>query len=98
MWFRKVHQAGAMSAPSRLQATADGSCYQHAGGKDFARRISTVVRKRAYDLFIPKQLPADGFAMPTTITGPLRSNLVVYKNLNHRLTTGLSLVSALSSG
>ena len=45
-----------MSAPSP-RATIDGSYYRHTGSMGFARRISTVARRRVQDLFMEKMQP-----------------------------------------
>lgn len=46
-----------MSAPSDHRATVDESYYQHTGKMDFARRVSTIARRRVHDLFLQKIQP-----------------------------------------
>lgn len=46
-----------MSAPASHRATVDESYYQHTGKMGFARRISTVARRRVHDLFLQKIQP-----------------------------------------
>ncbi len=46
-----------MSAPSNNRATVDESYYQHTGKMGFARRISTVARRRVHDLFLRTMQP-----------------------------------------
>jgi hypothetical protein len=48
-----------MSAPFNPHATVDGSYYRHTGSMGFARRISTVARRRLHDLFMRTMLPKD---------------------------------------
>jgi SAM-dependent methyltransferase len=46
-----------MSTPSNPPATVDESYYQHTGKMGFARRISTVARRRVHDLFLHTMRP-----------------------------------------
>jgi hypothetical protein len=46
-----------MKAPSNPPATVDESYYQHTGRMGFARRISTVARRRVHDLFLQAMQP-----------------------------------------
>jgi SAM-dependent methyltransferase len=46
-----------MSAPSNPGNTVDESYYQHTGKMGFARRISTVARRRVHELFLQKMQP-----------------------------------------
>jgi len=46
-----------MSAPADLKTTVDGTYYRHTGSMGFARRISTIARRRVHDLFMQKMRP-----------------------------------------
>ena len=46
-----------MSAPANPHATVDESYYQHSGNLGFARRISTVARRRVHELFMGRMQP-----------------------------------------
>jgi hypothetical protein len=46
-----------MSTPSNPGNSVDGSYYQHTGKMGFARRISTVARRRVHELFLQTMQP-----------------------------------------
>ncbi len=46
-----------MSDPSNPRATVDGTYYRHTGSMGFARRISTVARRRVHDLLMQTMQP-----------------------------------------
>lgn len=47
-----------MSVPADPKAAVDGTYYRHTGSMGFARRISTIARRRVHDLFMQKMRPA----------------------------------------
>jgi hypothetical protein len=49
-----------MSNSSNSQAAVDERYYQNTGSMTFARRISTIARRRVYDLFMQKMQPKSG--------------------------------------
>ena len=49
-----------MSAPANLGSSGDQRYYQNTGSMNFARRISTIARRRVHDLFMQKMQPKPG--------------------------------------
>jgi hypothetical protein len=46
-----------MNVPVNPQAPVDGTYYRHTGSMGFARRISTLARRRVHDLFMQEMQP-----------------------------------------
>ena len=46
-----------MNTPSNQRASVDESYYRHTGKMGFARRVSTVARRRVHELFLKTMQP-----------------------------------------